>query len=103
MQRALRRNKDVAMTGSAGWISLAEMRANPSFVFKGTSPLPVPSMRWLGSTARAGVPVGSSQGGQRGFKARSSQAISSALDSLSLLFFYESILNLSFSLVKTCK
>lgn len=88
MQRALRKNKDVAMTGPAVWMSPAEMRANPPFVFKDTSPLPVPCMPWLGSTSRAGVPVGSSWGGQRMFKAMFSQAISSALDSVSLLFFY---------------
>lgn len=103
MQRALRKAKDVALTGPAGWISPAEMRAKPPFVFKGTSPLSVPSTRRLGSATRAGVPVGSRRGGQGGFKAMSSQAMSSASDSLSLLFFYESILNLSFPLVKTCE
>lgn len=101
MQRALRKNKDVAMTSPAGWISPAEMRANPPFAFKGTSPLLVPSTQWLGSTARAGVPVGSCRDGQGGFKAVPSQAMSSASDGLSLLFFYESILKLPFPLVKT--
>lgn len=67
MQWALRKNKDVAIMDPAGWISPAEMRANPPFVFKGTSLLPVPSMRWFGSTTRAGVLVGSGRGGQGGF------------------------------------
>lgn len=88
MKEALRKNKDVAMLGPAGAISPAEITANPPFVFKDPFPLPAPSTQWLGSTTRTGVPVlvGTSWGGQVGFKAMPSQAMSSASVTLTTIF-----------------
>lgn len=62
------RIKLALLPGPAGWISPAEMRTNPPFVFKGTSLLHVPSMPRLGSTVRAGVPTGYHRVGKGGSK-----------------------------------
>lgn len=86
MKWALKKNKDVAMLGPAWWISPAEITANPAFSFKGSFPLPVPSMQWLGSTTRTGVLVVTSRGWQVGFKVMPSQAMSSASVTLTTIF-----------------